>query len=697
LLVASVTLGIGNVFTQLAGYLTLGAPAVAGALVGWLAVRTFGLGVDDALVEMYARRLVAGETVVIVQAPPASLGRALRYLRTAGGSQPSIFALHPPRVPAAGAELDKGEPLTAAQLAAHARHLASGHQFRSYTGRDESLLKQLDFCEAAIERGRRELAEASHLEKRISTSAEWILDNAHLIKAHIDDVRLNLPRKFYRELPILTTSPHRGKPRIYAVASDLIAHTDGQFDRHIIADYLDAYQSIAVLTIGELWAAPLMLRIALIDRIGRLTDQVTERLRDRECADFWANRLLAAARRDRSQLFTFLAELARELPEPSEHFAFHLTEHLYNEDAALIPVQSWLEHKLTSALADGVLLEQARHAAGQASIAAAITSLRQLSLLDWREIFEDQSRVDQTLCRDPAGYYSRMDFPTRDRYRHAVEELARGAGVSEDSVAQSAISLASAGTPMEDPRLSHVGFYLIDEGRHRLAELLSCRESRRYRVLQWIYSHQADVYISAVLLITVAAVAAVVGLDIWAGERWLLLAIAAVIALLPANQLTVQVVNYLVIRILPPRLLPKMSFEKGGVPDEFRTLVVVPMLLINKKSVRDEVEKLEIRYLANPDANLLFSLFSDFADADEVHKEEDAELLQLAIEGLEALNQRYGTKRFYLFHRNRLWTESEQAFIGWERKRGKLEMLNGLLNGEPHPKIPSYHGTPRGA
>lgn len=425
LLVAFVTLGIGDMFTQAAGYLILGAPAVAGALVGWLTARAFGLGVDRAWVEMYARRLVADETVVIVQAPLASLGRVPGYLRAAGEAQPSIFVLHPPRVSAAGADLDKSEPLTASQLATHARHLASGHQFRSYTARDESLLKQLDFCEVAIERGRRELAEASRLERRISTSAEWILDNAHLIKAQIEDVRLNLPRKFYRELPILTTSPHRGKPRIYAVALDLIAHTDGQLDRHIIADYIDAYQSVAVLTIGELWAAPLMLRIALIDRLGKLTDQVTDRLRDRECADFWANRLLAAARRDRSQLFSLLAELAREQPEPSEHFAFHLTEHLYNEDAALIPVQSWLELKLANTLADGVLLEQARHAAGQASIAAAITSLRQLSLLDWREIFEDQSRVDETLCRDPAGFYSLMDFPTRDRYRHAVEELAQ--------------------------------------------------------------------------------------------------------------------------------------------------------------------------------------------------------------------------------------------------------------------------------
>lgn len=682
--IALLIFGTGAVFIQLAGGLTLGITAAAGAMAAWLATRAFRLCVDSELVKMHAGWLVAGETAIIVQASPESLDRALIQLRGAGESQPSVFAFHPDRETETVPGPDKVEHMTAAQLADHARLLAGYHRVQPYTGHKPLLLEHVDFCQAEIELCRRELEEASRLEQRISPSAEWILDNYHLIKANTDDVRLNLPRKFYRELPILSTEPLKGMPRIYGIASDLISHTDGQLDRHIIANHLNDYQAIEPLTMGELWAMPLMLRIALIVHIRGLSSQMIQWLRERESADFWANRLQAAVRLDPDNLFFFLSELAREQPEPSDHFAFHLTGRLFGESEVLVHVKSWLERKPTSNLADGAIREQARQAAHHASIGNAITSLRQLSLLDWRDVFEDLSMVEKTLRTDPAGIYHRMDFTTRDRYRHAVEELARGGGVSEQAVALAAVSMAFADNPERDPRRDHVGYYLIDEGRPRLASQLACHESRRHRMLQWVYRNHTGIYISSIFLLTCAAVAAVLAAGILAGEHTVLLAIAVALAAFPASQLAVQMVNYLVTRLLPPRLLPKMSFEKDGIPDGFRTLVVVPMMLNNLRTVREEIEKLEVRYLANPDANLLFSLFSDYTGTDTVHVGGDAELLKAAVDGMRALNERYGASRFLLFHRDRVWTESEQSFIGWERKRGKLEILNRLLNGEAH-------------
>ena len=151
--------------------------------------------------------------------------------------------------------------------------------------------------------------------------------------------------------------------------------------------------------------------------------------------------------------------------------------------------------------------------------------------------------------------------------------------------------------------------------------------------------------------------------------------------LIPVSQLAIEVVNYLITRLLPPRPLPKMDFEDSGIPDAFRTLVVVPMMLVNEETVRAEVEKLEIRYLANKEANLLFSLFTDYTDSATLSREDDSRLLQTASVCLEDLNQRHGVERFFLFHRERIWSESEQKFIGWERKRGKLEELNRLIDG----------------
>ncbi len=681
-----VSLKLGGIDEGLVAYLALALAGVVGAMVGWLIVRSVDHGVDDDVVAKYARWLVADETAVIVQAPADRMGRALALLRTVGTTEPSVFAFHPVRMQRGHAASERGEPLTTAQLAARARHLAGRHTAEVTPRRGEPVLRRLDQCERAIGEIRQELADAVGLEQRISVSAEWILDNAHIVQAQIDDVRLNLPKKFYHELPLLTAGSNEGQPRVYAIAADLVASTDGQLDRHTVNEYVASYQSAASMTIGELWALPLMLRIALIERLSRLAERVDRRLREREEAEFWANRLRAAARRDPNQLFSLLAELARQQADPSSYFAFQLTEHLYDEEVALVPVQSWLERKLASGLTDIVLNEQTDQAAQHVSIGNVITSLRLLTLLDWREVFETQSVVERTLAADPAEVYRRMDFETRDVYRKAVEEIARNGGLPEYRVSQAAVDLARerARDRDDDLRRRHVGCYLIDDGRRALLERLHCREARRYRVRSWVYRHHTALYVGSIALATVMMVAAIAGLSASvAGEGGALL--VGLLSVLPASQLAVHLVNYWVTRALPPRLLPKMSFERGGVPDEFRTLVVVPMLLVDAESIIEEIEKLEIRYLANPGANILFSLFSDFADAREKECPGDGELLAQAVAGIEALNERYGANRFFLFHRERVWTESEQRFLGWERKRGKLEALNQLINGEAEP------------
>ena len=270
----------------------------------------------------------------------------------------------------------------------------------------------------------------------MSPVAEWILDNEYLIETHGRDVKLNLPKTFYRELPILTVEPDRNLPRVYNLAKELVGHSDARLDRENILAFLSAYQENDSLTIGELWALPLMLRVALIHRVEKLARQAWRELRDRELADFWANRLLATLRRDPDKLFAVLAELAEEQGHPSTHFATQLTGHLYDEDAVLIPVQSWLERSLRRPLTELHSGEQSRQAVSQISIGNAITSLRQLSVLDWREIFELQSRVEQILRRDPARIYSDMDFETRNQYRETVEILAKGSGVEQVQVAQ---------------------------------------------------------------------------------------------------------------------------------------------------------------------------------------------------------------------------------------------------------------------
>jgi cyclic beta-1,2-glucan synthetase len=652
-----------------------------GGLSGGIFFRVFRLGIDEKLVERTMRFLVSGETVVIVQTFPESMDNVFHVLQDYAESQPSIFVIHPEREIKTDHEPLQAEPLPTIELKEHATNLAASHLFRSDTSHDESLYEKLEICEDVIESIRSELVDASHMELGISTSAEWILDNSYIVQRHINDVRLNLPKKFYHQLPVLATEGQKVEPRVYRLSVELIRHTDGRLDRHNIADFLEAYQSVASLTIGELWALPLMLRIGLIDSLRQLVEQVSKRLRENEIADFWSNRLLTFARRDPDRLFSIFNEVIGEVPEPSMYFAAQLTANLYDEESALLLVQSWLERKLSTELDEIIYQEQIRQASDQTSIGNAITSLRQLALLDWREIFEDQSRVDVALRMDPAGVYHQMDFETRDSYRRSVEELAFCAGVAEEQVAKLAVEIAA--EHPEDSLLRHIGYYLVDKGRSQLVDRLACRDSRRNRILQWVYRYNPLLYISSISLISAIAVGFALGLLSLIGARSLLLNVAiSLVIVLPASQFAILLVNYLVTRLLPPRTLPKLSFEQDGIPEEYRTLVVVPIMLINRETILDEVSKLEIRYLANPDPNLVYGLFSDFTDADRQRMEGDDDLIALAIERIENINDFYGEARFYLFHRDREWSESEGRFIGRERKRGKLEDLNRLLIGE---------------
>ncbi|KAF0216735.1 MAG: hypothetical protein FD174_3558 [Geobacteraceae bacterium] len=645
------------------------ASAAIGALGALLWLRRSRYGVEQGGMRDHARWLVSGESVLILQAPVESLQHPMAMLRESSDIPPALFIMHPKRERRADARGSEVKLSREQQVDLRPQHTTE-------------LLKRLKRSRQWVRQVCADLTAASRLEQKATPAADWILDNEYILEGNARDVLLNLPRGFYQQLPALASDPYRGLPCIYGLAKDIVSHNELRLDRENILTFIEAHQSVRTLTIGELWAIPQMLRIALIESIQSLAVTALADLRERQLADFWANRLIAANRRDSNQLFAILAELAKAEPCPTPYFGAHLVGLLYDEAAALSAVQSWLERTLKNPLHDLTLREQNRQTREQLSCGNAFTSLRQLALLDWREIFEKLSRVERMLRLDPSGVYPGMDFATRDRCRRAVEELARAAALPEEQVAERVIRLATqAGRESTtDERRSHVGTWLIGEGRGELARLLACREALRYRSLEWIYCHHAAVYafgiggFSALFFALIAAVGSV-------GSSLATLLGLTLLLLIPVSQLAIEVVNYLVTRLLPPRPLPKMDFEDSGIPDAFRTLVVVPMMLVNAETVRAEVEKLEIRYLANKEANLLFSLFTDYTDSATLSHGDDSRLLQTASACLAELNERHGGERFFLFHRERTWSESEQKFIGWERKRGKLEELNRLIDG----------------
>ncbi len=671
-------------------------PAFLNLLLPCLALGLFGGALFSALAQRvwsasirrrFAPLIVRGETLVVVQAEAWQMANAWQTLRTVGNEPPATFVLRPSSTRMATAAAPRIEPLTPDRLNERARQLAASQKTRR-GGRDQALLQRLGQSRQVIEGITTTLGEASLLEQSVSISGEWLLDNAFLVQGQIKDVRNNLTRGFYRELPVLSEGNLAGLPRIYALSLELINSTDAHFSPQNITDFLRSYQEIAPLTLGELWAMPLLLRLALIEKLQHLAEGVGARQIERERADFWANRLLLSARRDGDQHLNLLAQLSRATFPLTPHFADRLRSQLQDEESVLTPVRSWLERRLDAPLDQIVQTEQRRQAADQLSIANIIGSLRALLDIDWREIFEDVSLVHRELGLDPAGVYPQMDFATRDRYRRAVEEVARWAKRSELEVAHTTLNLAlepiMRGTADASfPHRSHVGYFLVDNGRARLESRTGAFVPLSTRLRRAVFHNAALVYIGGVALVTTALLWRLLHAlphdfpyNVPLSARWIL----GLLAVLPASEIAVQTVDYLLTRFLPPRALQKMSFL-NGIPDDARTLVVVPMLASSLDSIREDVERLEVRFLANADANLRFALLSDYVDADAQHLPNDEELLSALKSAIGGLNARYGDGKFFLFHRERSWSKGENKWIGWERKRGKLEEMNALLVG----------------
>ncbi len=658
---------------------------VIGSLLSVVWIRRSRFGIERRLIEDHSRWLVSGETALILQAPIERLRILVPILLESGEIPPAVFVLHPRRkIPVKEqGDLSPGEaPLSPAQLQEHARRLADIHQLDSNPLRNTKLLRHLEEVRRYVQQICLDLSVASHLKQSVSPTVEWLLDNEYILESNARDIRMNLPWQYYRQLPALVSEPDRGLPRIYSLAREMAAHTELRLDKENILTFVDAYQSAKPLSIGELWAVPQMLRIVLIEGIGQLAGRALTELREQEIADFWANRLITANRRDPNHLFSIMGELTETYPNPSPYFASQLIDCLYGEGAALAPLQGWLERTFQKSLNDFILREKNRQTKDQLSIGNAFTSLRQLGLLDWKECFEQLSRVEQILRRDPAGIYPQMDFATRDKYRRAIEDLHRGSGLEEEQVAQHVLDLTTSACTDSavDERSAHIGDYLIGEKRGALSRDIGCRETLRFRALHWAYRHHTAVYFLGLAFFSAALVFLLLRLGLRTSSLGIQV-IMGTLLLIPASQLSVEVVNTLIINLFPPFALPKMDFKVSGIPDACRTLVVVPLMLVDQETIKEDVEKLEIRYLANKEENLIFAIFSDYTDAPRAHIDKDEPLLQTTIQCISALNQRYAGERFFLFHRNRKWSDDEQKFIGWERKRGKLEELNDLIMG----------------
>jgi len=557
------------------------------------------------------------------------------------------------------------------RLEQHARSLAKAQVVGPAGHAGPALPRRLRENYAALGSHFRLLAEAAKAGTSITSAGEWFLDNFHIVEEQTRAAQRDLPHSFYRELPRLASGPMAGYPRVWGIAWALLAHTDSAFDEEKLQRFLTAYQEVAPLTIGELWAVPITLRIALVENLRRLTQLVITRVAEAGRGDATARQLLAQPDADVAPLLqnpgpAFLARLEQRLRAQGDGADVLLRDIAFALDARGLDAHALAQQEYHTQAADDI------------SVRNVITTMRLVSDIDWADLFEEVSLVEKTLSQAPG--YSEMDFASRDRYRRAVESLARICDEAEVAVARGAVARALAGS---DARRRDVGCYLIAEGRRDFARSLGCRPSLQHRLVRAAAATGLAGYVGAILVMTVLVATTMALLEFGQGATGWALALAAFLALLPASDLGVALVNRVVTRQRQPQPLPALSL-KNGVPAELRTVLVVPTLLLREADIDAQIEQLEVHYLANADAGLTLVLLSDWADSPTEHAADDAALLERARRNIAILNRRYareGVPLFLLLHRRRLFNPAQNCWMGWERKRGKLQEFNRLLRG----------------
>ena len=582
----------------------------------------------------------------------------------------------------------RGELFAVEKLEQLAASLAAEHVVTRDGVRGRALLEQLAKNRDTLHASYRSTVAALQARRWISPAADWLVNNFHVIQEQLRECREDLPASYYRELPQLVRGVFAGLPRVYAMAVCLITHTDGRLELEALSRFIAAYQRAAPLSMGEVWAIPITLRLAFLENLARIARRVERARIERDIAADLAAELILSAGKGSEEVTTVLrGKVAGRRAPSTTMFATELLLRLRDQDAALEPALTWLEQRITAqgtTVDEAIRLEHQSQAANQVSVGNAIGSMRVITATDWAGFFESHSVVEAVLREDPSHDYARMDFATRDRYRHVVERVAKRTLADEVAVARSAIQMSGEAAAGGDRRTAHVGYFLIDAGLPRFETTAAYRPTAGEHISRFFMKRAVAAYLGAIAVITCLSLALPAVYFFTLHGPWFGPLLFVLIGAIPASELAASFVNLAGTALVPPAPLPKLDFSLG-IPAVCHTVVAIPTMLTSEGTSAELLEALEVRYLANKDPSLSFALLTDFADAKAAEQPGDAALLEHATKGIARLNAKHasgGGDRFYLFHRKRMWNASEGCFMGWERKRGKLVEFNRLLLGD---------------
>ena len=564
----------------------------------------------------------------------------------------------------------------------HAVSLARAQSLGTSSPRIKSLVLRLADNERVLLDAHRMIAGVVASGRSTTPAAEWLVNNSHVVEEQIRMIRTNLPPAFSNQLPKLAGGPFAGYPRVFAVAWAYVAHTDSRFDKELLEAFINAYQSVEPLTIGELWALPIMIQLVLVENLRRAAGRIITSRQQRKDAEELAARIAKKT----LPLKTLLAEVVitdgfgNVKRAFISELVFRLSDGL--DDAS--DAQAWMRDALAAfQLTPEQIVHHEHRSIGATNntVRQIIHSLRVMPDIDWTKIFEKSSLVDRALNRYPL--YRKMDFPTRNAYRDVIERVARRSPLTEVEIAECASALAGS-APVES-KARDPGFYLIGGGQKEFHTEI--KAAYRLRDVPALAARRGGLvgYLGAISVVVTALLALPILMLVGYNVSGVLLALLALTGLFPALDLAIALVNQAITHEFEPQIIPALELD-DGIPDHARTLVAVPAMLSDEQTVRELINRIETHHLATQQRNIFYALVSDWNDSPQETNACDDALFELAQEAIAKLNHDHGSRisgavRFFLIHRRRVWNPSEHCWMGWERKRGKLQELNRLLRG----------------
>ncbi|SES70409.1 GH36-type glycosyl hydrolase domain-containing protein [Anaerobranca gottschalkii] len=574
--------------------------------------------------------------------------------------------------------------LTGEELKNHAKEIAKQHKIYSEPKPIRPLIKKLDQTFSEIVKVYKELSIEAQNKKPMSPASEWLLDNFYKVEEQVKEVRLNLLKDRFLKLYTIKSGVFKGYPRVYALLLDYISHTDGKIEEETLMEFIKGYQSQRILSIGEIWSISLMARIALIKNINIICRDISQNQK-------WWRKAEELAKEEPEKIIQYLQEKMEFADSVSPAFVEHLLRQLRRMDTETGDVVSFLEKKLSefnTSIQQLLIEEHREQAARKISIGNSIISLNTISTLDWNDIFESLNVVEKILRNDPLEIYEKMDFESRDYYRTEIERLSNKLNRSETKIAQVAVDLAQRkwDEGYRD-KYAHVGFYIIDEG---VKELTSVLKAKGLKTL----SNPLGIYITPIISLTLGISLCFLFITNYYWNNIILSLLFSLSLIIPVSDVVVHLINYLLLKIYHPKILPRLEF-KTGVGRENATFIIVPTLLPNIDRVKELVRQLETHYQGNKDPNFYFALLADLKDSKEENCENDQEIINCAVEEIKQLNEKYGENRFFLYIRKRVYSSNEGKWMGWERKRGAVEEFNNLLLGSNNTTFNVITGIPK--